>query len=210
MNGVEYNGEMPEVFVSHKEKTEMAVKIRSNKPLLLIQTNGGTSKETDKYSWARDMPINTAQKVVNALADKYTIAHIRRPDQLQLHNTVSATGDNFRQLAAVIAISDKRLFIDSFAQHTAAALGLPSVVCWIANIPEQFGYPLHTNIIATPATVKTSLKNSVFSQYNITGPASDFPYNSEDEIFDADAIIAALCADAKQTVIVKEEVAAIQ
>lgn len=169
MNGVAYNGELPEIFLTHKEKTEFGSLIKSNKPVMLIQTNGGEPNQTDKYSWARDMPIQTAQKVVDALMDKYTIAHIRRQDQLTLQNTVSATAD-FRPMAVLIAMSEKRLFIDSFPQHTAAALGLPSTVLWIANKPSQFGYEMHTNILANPTTVQTDLRNSAFSKYNIIGP----------------------------------------
>jgi hypothetical protein len=101
---------------------------------------------------------------------------------------------DFRALAVLISMSSKRLFIDSFAQHTAAALGLPSVVCWIANKPSQFGYDMHHNIFANAPTLKPELRNSVFSRYNITGQVTEFPYNSEEEIFDAGNIIEALRA----------------
>lgn len=197
MNGVKYNGELPELFLTHKEKSEVSSLIRTDKPLMLIQSNGGMPNQTDKYSWPRDMPISLAQKVVNALVDRYTVVHIRRQDQMPLQNTHVATAE-FRMLAALISMSEKCLFIDSFAQHTAAALGKPSVVLWIANTPSQFGYAMHNNIIANPTTVKTDLKNSVLSQYNIIGPASEFPYNSEDEIFDFDKIMEALVGDKKQ------------
>jgi hypothetical protein len=99
---------------------------------------------------------------------------------------------DFRALAVLISMSAKRLFIDSFAQHAAAALGLPSVVCWIGNTPTQFGYDIHTNIIANPPTTRPELRHSVFSRYNISGQPTEFPYNNEDEIFDADKIIEAL------------------
>jgi hypothetical protein len=89
-------------------------------------------------------------------------------------------------------MSDKRLFIDSFAQHTAAAVGKPSVVCWIGNIPSQFGYEMHTNIIAHPPTHKPELRHSLFSKYNISGNPTEFPYNHEGEIFDVQSIITAI------------------
>lgn len=95
-------------------------------------------------------------------------------------------------------MSQKRLFIDSFAQHAAAAVGMPSVVCWVANIPSQFGYEMHTNIIANPPTVETDLRNSTFAKYNIADTPSQFPYNSEEEIFDVGKIIDALRGDKKQ------------
>jgi hypothetical protein len=72
---------------------------------------------------------------------------------------------------------------------------MPSVVCWIANTPTQFGYEMHTNIIANPPTLKADLRNSVLARYNISGPPSDFPYRNEEEIFDAEKIIETLRGD---------------
>ncbi|MCF8448466.1 MAG: hypothetical protein K9G49_01235 [Taibaiella sp.] len=189
--GVAYNGELPRLFLTAKERTQYASMFASPRPILVLQTNGGISPQGDKYSWPRDMPIATAQTVVNAMAQDYNIVHIRRQDQLALQGVYPVTAD-FRPLTVLISMSAKRLFIDSFAQHTAAALGLPSVVCWIANVPSQFGYEMHTNIIAHPPTLPPELRNSVFTRYNITGQVTEFPYHNEDEIFDADSIIAAL------------------
>ena len=189
--GIKYNGELPELFLTGKEKTSFGTFLNTPKPILAIQTSGGLPNQTDKYSWPRDLPMATAQKVVNAFAQDHTVIHIRRPDQLQLQNAFHATG-TIRQLAVLILKSEKRLFIDSFAQHAAAALGMPSVVCWIANIPEQFGYEMHTNIIANTPTLPPELRNSVLSKYNISEDVTAFPYNNEDEIFDADMIIEVL------------------
>lgn len=189
--GVPYNGELPELYLTAKEHTQYAPLFASPKPLLVMQTNGGISPQGDKYSWPRDLPIATAQRVANAMAPDYNIAHIRRQDQLALQNTYPVQAD-FRALAVLISMSAKRLFIDSFAQHTAAALRLPSVVCWIANEPSQFGYAMHTNVLAAPPTLKPELRNSVFQKYNITGQVTEFPYRHEDEIFNPDFLIAAL------------------
>lgn len=193
MCGVPYNGELPQLFLTAKEKSQYAPMFASDKPILAMQTNGGISPQGDKYSWPRDLPIATAQQVVNALNQEYNIVHIRRQDQLALQGVYPVQAD-FRALAVLISMSSKRLFIDSFAQHTAAALGMPSVVCWIANKPSQFGYDMHHNIVANAPTLKPELRNSVFSRYNITGQVTEFPYNSEEEIFDAGRIIEALRA----------------
>ena len=53
---------------------------------------------------------------------------------------------------------------------------------------------MHNNIIATPPTFEPELRGAVLSMYNTNGPEKEFPYNNEDEIFDADKIIAALQA----------------
>lgn len=197
MNGIKYNGELPELFLTHKEKKSFGQMFLSPKPILLIQTNGGMPNQTDKYSWPRDMPFDTAQKVVNAFVATHNIVHIRRKDQPTLQNVYPVEG-GFRQLAVLISMSDKRLFIDSFAQHTAAALGLPSVVFWVANVPSQFGYEMHKNIIANPPTLEPELRNSVLLQYNTNGPESEFPYNNEEEIIDAQVLIDALNGNKEQ------------
>ncbi len=82
--------------------------------------------------------------------------------------------------------------MDSFLQHTAAALNKPSTVLWVANSPKVFGYELHDNILANPHTNKPDLKSSVFSKYNIIGLLEEFPYNDEKEIFDVDKVIESL------------------
>ncbi len=193
MFGVKYNGEMPELYINDTERAQYARNFGSAKPIMLIQTNGGAANQPNKYSWSRDMPQATAQAVVNAFAPHYNVVHIRRQDQPVLQNTSPVHAD-FRAIATLISMSHKRLFIDSFCQHAAAALGMPSVVCWIGNTPTQFGYDLHTNIIAAPPTIKPDLRQSVFSKYNISGAPTEFPYRSEQEIFNADQIIAAVVA----------------
>ena len=160
MFGITYNGEQPELFINNREQGFYSNKFRSDKPIFIIQTNGGAKDQPNKYSWARDMPIGAAQQLVNAFAKDYTVIHIRREDQLVLENTIPVH-EGFRGLCVLLMMAQKRLLIDSFAQHAAAALGLPSVVFWIANTPEQFGYDLHTNIAAKPYTIKPELRHAI-------------------------------------------------
>jgi len=192
MFGIKYNGELPELFINSREQSFFVNQFgKFEKPIFLIQTSGGAPNQPNKYSWTRDIPIGIAQQIVNHFAKDYHVLHIRRDDQLALQNTTQVKAD-FRAIAVLILMSSKRLFIDSFAQHTAAALGKPSVVTWIGNIPGQFGYDLHTNIVAHPPTIKPELRHSVFSKYDISGQPIGFPYNSEYEIFNAKDIVAAL------------------
>ena len=192
MFGIHYNDEQPKIYLNQREKDFYSKSFISQKPIMVIQTNGGAANQPNKYSWARDLPIGLAQQIVNHFAQYFKICHIRRDDQPALPNTTPIQAD-FRAIVVLISMSTKRLLIDSFAQHIAAALDMPSVVCWIANEPGQFGYAIHTNIIANPSTVKPELKFSQFTKYNIGGNPLEFPYNNENEIFNiqeiADAII---------------------
>ncbi len=197
MFGVKYSGELPELFLTNREQTFLSNQFSSPKPLMVIQSNGGQQTQQNKYSWTRDIPLNIAQRVVDSFANEYNVVHLRREDQLPLRNTTPVQTD-FRSLAVLIGMSEKRLFINSFGQHTAAALSKPSVVCWVGNSPNQLGYEMHTNVTANPFTIKPDLRNSVYTKYNAGGNATEFPYNSESEIFDADMIIEALRNDKEE------------
>lgn len=185
--GLEYNNEQPKIFLTDRERKFFTNKYVSDKPTLLIQTNGGIPNDM-KYSWARDIPTKVTQAIINTFRTDYNVVHLKREDQIGFENTFSVT-DGFRALAVLIENSDKRLFMDSFAQHTAAAMNKPSTVCWIANSPIVFGYKLHDNIISNPYTVKPELRNSFLSKFNISGDLIEFPYNNEDEIFNIGEII---------------------
>lgn len=187
MFDIPYNGEQPKIYLTAREEKFFSNKFSSDRPILVLQTNGGAQTE-HKYSWARDIPSSIIVKIIDYFRYDYNIAHIRREDQLSFEGTFTVT-DTFRALCVLLAMSTKRLLIDSFAQHVAASLNIPSTVCWIANKPEVFGYKIHDNILSNPFTTKPELRNSYFSKFNIAGDLIEFPYNSEDEIFDVDKII---------------------
>jgi hypothetical protein len=190
MYGIEYSEEMPEIFLTAREQKFFAAQYISDRPIFLIQPNGGSPTDM-KYSWARDIPYDLMQDIVNEMCNDYHVVHVGREDQSKYHNTTPVNA-SFRQLCVLISMSSKRLLIDSFGQHVAAAFKLPSTVCWIANKPEVFGYDIHDNIKANDFTVKPELRNSFLSEFNIQGDLLEFPYRSEAEIFDKDIILNSL------------------
>ena len=187
MYDVPYNGEQPKIYLTGREVKFFENKFTSDRPILLLQTNGGAQTE-HKYSWARDIPSSVAIKVIDHFKLEYNVVHIRRDDQNQFEGTFGVS-DSFRALCVLVSVSSKRLLIDSFAQHVAASMSLPSTVCWVANSPKVFGYTMHNNILANPFTTKPELRNSYFGKFNISGDLLEFPYNHEDEIFNVDQII---------------------
>jgi hypothetical protein len=190
MFGLQYDGEFPEFFMTAREIESFQRQVRLDKPIMLLQTNGGADANK-KYSWARDLPVSAVQKIIEEFKDTHNILHIRREDQLGFNHTTQLTGQ-LRQILAIAMLSDKRLVIDSFMQHALAALKLPSVACWIVNKPRVFGYDLHTHILAQPFTHTPELRNSYLSKFNIGGDELEFPYNNETEIFSVEEIINAL------------------
>jgi hypothetical protein len=179
-----------EVFLTQREVDFFSKKFVSDKPILLLQTNGGAESD-QKYSWARDIPSYVVENVIYQFKDEYNIVHIRRDDQLQYEGTFGVS-DTFRALLVLISLSDKRLLMDSFGQHAAAALDKPSTVLWICNSPKVFGYDMHTNIEANPETTSPELRNAYLSKYNIGGDPIEFPYAKETDIFTVDQIIKSL------------------
>jgi hypothetical protein len=191
--GLQYDKKyQPKIYLTQREIDFFGKNFMiSDKPLFAIQTNGGADGQNVKYSWARDIPYQTAQNVVEHFKDKYTIVHLRRQDQMPLADTIPLTA-SFREIVVFMTMTQKRLFMDSFAQHLSASLELPSTVCWIVNSPVVFGYDINDNILANPFTKQPELRNAFLQAFNIGGELVEFPYSSEDEIFDTDKIIASL------------------
>lgn len=190
MFGIQYNGEMPELYINKRELDFFQNKYKSDRPILLMQTNGGANADL-KYSFARDLPSSVVIKVIDHFLATYNIVHIRRDDQISYDKTTPISAP-FREILALAMLSSKRLLIDSFLQHACASLNLPSVVCWITNNPKVLGYEMHDNILCNPFTRTPELRNSVYGKFNIGGEPIEFPFNSEDEIFNVDKIIASL------------------
>lgn len=178
MYDIPYEGEQPQIYLNPREIELVKDKIKPDqRPIMLLQTHGGAPQQYSKKSWARDMPIEVAQALVNFYSKSYRILHIRRDDQPKL-NGVEQLALPHRELYAVFPLSKKRLFIDSFSQHAAAALDLPSVVCWIANKPSVFGYNMHKNILPNAEKINEFNKYSYLDQYDISGQVQQFPYDT--------------------------------
>ena len=190
MFGITYNGEQPKIYLTDRESKFFEHKFTSDRPILLLQTNGGAQTDM-KYSWARDIPFKVANEVVQTYRSEYNVVHIRREDQVNFEGTFPVT-DSFRAICVLISMSTKRLFMDSFAQHVAAGMNLPSTVLWVANKSEVFGYNIHTNINANPFTANPELRNAYLGKFNIGGDLIEFPYLSEDDIFNVNDVITSI------------------
>lgn len=88
----------------------------------------------------------------------------------------------------MLLTSEKRVFIDSFAQHMAAALNLPSTVCWVTTNPVVFWYDLHDNVLANPHKKEFTTNSKTYSQYELNEGILDFPWGDNEEVFDINKI----------------------
>lgn len=178
MYDIPYDGHKPKIYLNPREIEIAKDKIKPDgRPIMLLQTHGGSAGQYSKKSWFRDMPIEIAQKLVNYFSKSYRILHIKSPEQPVLQN-VEPLNLPFRELYAVFPLSTKRLFIDSFSQHVAAALDLQSTVVWIGNKPEIFGYTENINIVPNANYVRELNKFSYLDQFDISGMVQQFPYDT--------------------------------
>lgn len=189
---LEYNGETPEIKFNLRQQQVGFNMWSRQKPIMVIQTNGGPLNEQPyPYSWTRDIPYDVAQQVVNYFSNDYHIIQICRHDANALQNVevVKQPMSNM-ELFSLLAMSQKRLLIDSCLQHAASALGLSSTVLWVGTSPKVFGYDLHTNIVANiPTNVK--LPDSYLFDYNFEGSVHECPL-MDTNIFNLNEIIESL------------------
>lgn len=144
---LKYDNENPNIFLNHVEIMDAKQKfIKNNKPIMVLQSNGGAN-DNQLYSWARDIPPFLTQEIVNDLRDKYQIYLIKKPNQINFHGVEAVSFNNIREAFSLLAISEKRLLIDSFLQHASAALKIRSSVCWVATNPNKLGYNINNNIL---------------------------------------------------------------
>lgn len=198
MYNLEYNGETPDlIFNPLQKKISKDVWVKNDKPVMVIHTNGGLIQPDAKpYLWARDMPFDVAQQIVNRYQKDYTIYQCTKANSPKLNNVNVIQWDDKTRLStmeflSIILHSDKRVLIDSCLQHAAAALGLPSVVLWNGTSPKTFGYDLHTNI-ETIKPQNFKLPSSYLFDFDFNGNEAEYPFDEKEELFDIDKIFEAI------------------
>jgi hypothetical protein len=187
--GLEYKNQKPIINFNLIHK-RMISSWDDNRPILLIQTNGGPLQDEKFYSWTRDIPPKFQMEIIKRYQKDYRIIQICRNESQRINGIESyhQRMSNL-ELMTLLAASHKRVLIDSCLQHAAAGLGLESTVLWIGTSPDVFGYDTHQNIIAKQPLSKPKLINSYLFDYSFDGNPSECPYNSPEEIFDVEEIL---------------------
>jgi hypothetical protein len=187
--GIEYKNQLPTIKFNLVQK-RMINLWRRDKPILLIQSNGGPMEDGKIYSWTRDIPPVIVRSIVEKYSEKYHIIQVCRNKEeviIGVNESYFKPMSNF-DLISLVAASDKRVLIDSCLQHAAAALNLPSTVLWVGTSPKIFGYDIHSNVLANKPKNKPKLLNSYLFDYSFNGDSLECPYNDVDEIFNLDDI----------------------
>jgi len=166
---------------------------KGNKPVMVIHTNGGLIEPNAKpHMWARDMPIDIAQQIVDRYHKKYTIYQCTKANSEKLNNVNVVTFDDNMQLStmeflSILVHSDKRILIDSCMQHAAAALKLSSLVLWNGTSPKVFGYDMHKNL-ETNKPHDFKLPGSYLFDFDFNGVEYEYPFDKNEDLFDIDEI----------------------
>jgi hypothetical protein len=186
--GLKYKNEVPQIYLTQAEIDYYKSVYVSDKPILALQSHGGGEGQAQAYNWARDLPNPVIENIIDRFKDEYTICHIKRKDQPVFDNTLQAI-DGLRSIAVLLAVSQKRIFIDSFAQHLSAALNLSSVVCWVTTSPHCFGYGLHKNIAANNFNMNPLYEHPNYQPFRLTEDLKTMPYQKLEDVFDNETII---------------------
>lgn len=198
MYNLEYNNEQPElIFNGIQKQVSRDVWRKDDRPVMVLHTNGGLiGQDAPPYLWARDMPFNLAQMIVDKYHKDYTIYQCTKEKSAKLnHVNVIEWSDKMRlntmEFLSLILHSDKRVLIDSSLQHAAKALDLPSVVIWNGTSPKVFGYDLHTNI-ETIKPQNFKLPNSYLFDFDFMSPSEQYPFDENDQLYDLNEIFEAI------------------
>lgn len=187
-----YNNESPEIHLLPSELEYYDASFSSAPlPVLALHCNGGPTMQTSQYSWPRDIPYSNVLDVIDHYKKTHTIVHIKHSGQANYPNTIPMV-DSWRGVAVLLLMSQKRLLIDSFSQHLASALHLPSTVCWLVTKPKVFGYDIHNNIAANPYTKTPNYKDSAYLDFDFHEELHKLPYHELTDIFDSKKIINSL------------------
>jgi hypothetical protein len=187
--GIDYDNQQP-VLNFNLVQQRTAVKWTREKPILVLQTNGGPVGSNLPYSWTRDIPFDVAMLIANKYKDSHHIIQICKESSRQLPNAeIINYSMTAMELFSILIMSDKRILIDSCLQHAAAALNLQSTVLWVGTSPKNFGYVLHNNIIANPPSDTTKLIDAYLFDYSFEGVAHECPYYEINEMFDTTKLL---------------------
>jgi hypothetical protein len=187
--GIEYTNQYP-VLNFNLVQQRLANMWKREKPVLVIQTNGGPFNSGLIYSWTRDIPFDVALLIAEKYSKTHHIIQVCKSSSRKLPNVeVLDEQMSSMEMFLLLAIADKRILIDSCLQHAAAALNVESDVFWIGTSPKNFGYVLHNNIVANPPTNVTKMIDSYLFDYSFDGVTHECPYFTIDEMFNVSDII---------------------
>lgn len=132
----------PLLYFSGPETDELTNQIRVEKPLLVVQSTGGS--QAGARSWTRNPPQNELEEWLEKRMDSNYILHLALPDTPQLKN-VHQRIENFdrRKAMCLCYYAQELVGIDSYSLHARAAnsfAGTSNFFFPLVETIERLGY----------------------------------------------------------------------
>ena len=182
--GVQFENQNPILYPNLIQK-DIIYGWRRDKPTMIIHSNGGPLNQESLYSWTRDLPYGIVESLVNRYSKDYHIIQVGRNVNHSIPGVEFINREmTNHELFSMLVLSEKRVLIDSCLQHAAAAMKLKSTVLWVGTSPKNFGYELHSNVVAKPPKGNVKMVDSYLFDYSFEGLIHECPYNDLAEMFD--------------------------
>jgi hypothetical protein len=174
----------PVVYLNQKEIDVAMQKFqRGGRPIAVVHPFGGINEPIQ--SWVRDMPINTAQSIVQMLLQKgYHVFQPVADKQIKLQGVEPVTLP-FRDIFGLFLIANKVVGIDSFSSHLCAALDKKGLILYPSERQAKiFGYNSNDNVISTAEKKGGFRKYAYLEEVNFGGFPHEYNLQHDNMIFD--------------------------
>ena len=176
--GVKSVQDKPLLFFSSAEVDELDMMIKTDKPLLVVQSSGGSNESA--RSWTRNPPLNELNSYISKFRDKYFVIDLCLPNSPKIVCDQRVDSLSRRQAMALIYYSHHFIGIDSFGMHTRAASGNKCDIFFILeDMSKRIGYKSINAIVPkkeiTDLIKKTSDYMSNLLGYHIESTGENCP-----------------------------------
>lgn len=150
--GVEYDEDKPELYFTEEEETIAKNIVNSfEKPIILIHTVGTninmSQQQPNQTNLCKEWYKEHWENTVNLIKKDFDIVQVGLPNEETIQGVIDLKGKlKFRHLLALVKYCVTWIDIDSFLQHTGAAVGKPGVTLWGRTDPRIFGHASNINM----------------------------------------------------------------
>lgn len=133
----------PVLFFSGPEVDELHSMIRTDKPLIVVQSTGGSNPAA--RSWTRNPPKEEFEEFLSKFKESHYVLHLAVPETTALQNVHQRVDTLDRRKAmCLMYYANEVIGIDSYALHVRAANGSAGPSCFFLPLSEsldKLGYP---------------------------------------------------------------------
>lgn len=178
--GVKCCTDTPELYFSGAEVEELQATINVDKPLLVVQSTGGSN--ASMRSWTRNPPTNELDEFLGTFIQSHYILHLCLENTPVLKNVSQRiTNMSIRQALCLIYYCENFVGIDSFGLHTRAANKNTRQGIFFFPLEtnvKRLGYNHFTNLIPTKEINEKIKEHSDYWGNILKFNIENYSYNS--------------------------------